>query len=208
MKIHVKLIVVLSGLLLCSCVSFRHIREEIKEANPEVKEVGIIKNWGYESKVFAVDILFHDEKRLFLTFFRSSVIDIGRIGGYCFNTYFQYSGSSGFVSWGLIPAYVVAEAMGKPFKTGKPADVITDVIRRYDELYAFTLSLPCINDEAVQAEKEKCMIQASRWFGWVWVSDMEFREIRTENRVTSVVFRDNWGEYYNNKYFGSGQPEY
>ncbi|GHV06934.1 hypothetical protein FACS189485_16310 [Spirochaetia bacterium] len=83
-------------------VNLGHIRNRVLRDNPEVKSVGIIKNWtGEDDKYIALDIIFNDDRRLFLTLvnyahrFNRSPCWLTRIGDISFNVYSRYIADDG-----------------------------------------------------------------------------------------------------------------
>jgi hypothetical protein len=198
------LVIFLLASSFCSCASFtefayvrQNIRNRIIKEHPEVKAVGIINNWRRDSKYFAVDIIFHDGRRLFLTSLRSANLRtpffINRVGDYSFETY---------IPMGYAGRQISAQLLEQ--ETGKKIKSVHDVINLYDDVYKFTISLKDVdNDEEIRAEKEKLMIQAPSWYRWLWLSDMEFKQILVGDK-TYVVFKTSWYDTL----FMDTEPEY
>jgi hypothetical protein len=178
--------IVFISIFFTSCVSVRAIRHRIKREHPEVQDVGILKKW-HGSKYLALDIVYYDGRRLFITWVGRNLkppFNICRIGEYTFNTCNLHSGYPFHDSVGFGPAQVLAQELEIPIKT------VHDVIRGYNQLYAYMVSLPDINDEIVLSEKARFDNAPN----WAWLSDIEFKQVKYGNELY-IFFKDKWTDY-------------
>jgi hypothetical protein len=192
--------------LTSSCISIKSIKEQIQEKNPEVQIVEIYEFWW--TNYLGLHISFHDGRQLYLSNVRSDLkapFRVAKVGEYIFCSYFQLSDGSYNWNNNTVPIGLIGQELGLSLNT------VHDVIKHYDTIYSYMLSLRDINEEIIQAEIARHGKNYEPW--WIWYTDMEFNKIvyRTlENKdgVPNIINQYNTFEYYIFKKFDPGYPHF
>jgi hypothetical protein len=146
-------------------LSVESIKKQIEEEHPELR-VNIREEWWTQN--IGLDFFFHDGRRLYLWYVRKNLaapFRIGRIGEYKLTGYYQYPDGSQNWSLRTIPIGVIGQELGVSFNT------VNDAIKYYDMIYSYVRSLRDINEEEIQAEREK------HGPYWIWYTDKPFNKI-------------------------------
>jgi hypothetical protein len=135
--------------------------------HPDIIKVGIIRNSsGTDDKFIDLDIVFNNNKRLYLTGvnYRNLVgrvlCSIVRVGDYVFDPYFQYVSDMGECyrpetipynkfGYGSVPSDLIEKEMGLKFRD------INSIINNYDKLLKYIDSLPNSIDYAQYIDKNR-----------------------------------------------------
>jgi hypothetical protein len=129
---------------------------KIIKDNPEVQRVGIINGWrGSDYDTLAFDIIFHDGKRLMLSFVKSrnEIFILNRIGEYSFDVYFVEKTHGAYFGYtDNLSTVILTQEIGIPLKN------INNIIKNYNEIYTYVNSL----EERHKIEFQNCIYYISK----------------------------------------------